>query len=104
MMSPESKIDDGQKLEVRSWKRKLRRGRVGVVRGYEENLYTGGWSRASTCWCKEKSSTVNGRFCTKKTRVDRPAPKAPPRQGWRWNCRRKAPLQKSSAETYVPRR
>jgi hypothetical protein len=34
-------------------------GRAGVVRGYEENLYTGGWSRASTCWCKEKSSTVN---------------------------------------------
>jgi hypothetical protein len=24
-------------------------GRVGVVRGYEENLYTEGWSRASTC-------------------------------------------------------
>src|SRR5689334_9293095 len=35
--------------------------RVGAVRGYEENLYTGGWSRASTCWCKEKSSTVNRR-------------------------------------------
>ena len=37
-------------------------GGVGAVRGYEENLYTGGWIRASTCWCKEKSSTVHGRF------------------------------------------
>jgi hypothetical protein len=31
---------------------------MGVVRGYEENLYTRGRIRASTCWCKEKSSTV----------------------------------------------
>ena len=33
-------------------------GRVGVVRGYDENLYTRGRNRASTCWCKERSSTV----------------------------------------------
>ena len=32
--------------------------KLGVVRGYEENLYTRGRIRASTCWCKEKSSTV----------------------------------------------
>ena len=32
--------------------------RVGGVRGYGENVYTGGRNRASTCWCKEKSSTV----------------------------------------------
>jgi hypothetical protein len=31
---------------------------LGVVRGYEENLYIEGWVCASTCWCKEKSSTV----------------------------------------------
>src|SRR5690242_8245581 len=31
---------------------------MGAVRGYEENLYIAGWNRASSCWCKEKSSTV----------------------------------------------
>ncbi len=36
-------------------------GRVGVVRGYRQNLYTAGLNRASGCWCKEKSSTVNER-------------------------------------------
>src|SRR5689334_12271419 len=46
-------------------------GGVGAVRGYEENLYTEGWFRASTCWCKEKSSTVT-------TRLERHAERSAP--------------------------
>jgi hypothetical protein len=41
---------------------KRRFGGVAVVRGYEENVYTARQNRASGCWCKEKSSTVNRRF------------------------------------------
>src|SRR6185437_13663023 len=35
---------------------------VGGVRGYGENLYTGPPNGASSCWCKEKSSTVSVDF------------------------------------------
>jgi hypothetical protein len=34
------------------------KGRMGALRGYRQNLYTGASNDASTCWCKEKSSTV----------------------------------------------
>ena len=33
-------------------------GLLGVVRGYKVNLKLMPWNDASTCWCKEKSSTV----------------------------------------------
>ncbi len=31
---------------------------MGIVRGYKVNSELEGWNDASTCWCKEKSSTV----------------------------------------------
>ena len=31
---------------------------MGVVRGYKVNFELEQWNHASTCWCKEKSSTV----------------------------------------------
>ena len=31
---------------------------MGAVRGYKINFELKGWDDASTCWCKEKSSTV----------------------------------------------
>jgi hypothetical protein len=65
-------------------------GRVGAVRGYEENLYTEGWSRASTCWCKEKSSTVNGWFWAfvedKRQKQRRPPEKRGGRYGSNGEC------------------
>jgi len=36
--------------------------KLDVVQGYEKYLYTRAQKTASTCWCKEKSSTVSVDF------------------------------------------
>ncbi|HXU20128.1 MAG TPA: hypothetical protein VN788_06055, partial [Verrucomicrobiae bacterium] len=43
-------------VEVLSRRRAFQK--LGVLRGYKEYLYTTAQKAASSCWCKEKSSTV----------------------------------------------